>query len=164
MARPGFISTLFCIGLSVGVLGITSCDKSPPAPDGGAPAVCRRDCAPGCPAASMCVVPTALHEYAAFCGQPCNTDADCSGKRCASLFNMPGTAAVCVANDVPERCPGVPEDPNWHCDFTAPTCKSANVLMKGFSQPSNRVCGYEYIYCKSGCVDGGVAGGGAHCQ
>ncbi len=43
--------------------------------------------------------------------------------------------------------------PAPHCDFPPPSCKSPQVLRLGFSQPSNRVCGTEYVSCPNGCVD-----------
>lgn len=154
------------MGLIFGAVSGISCGQSaPPAGTGGdPPADCRRYCEPGCPSGSMCVIPNATQDYTAFCAPPCTTNADCANLRCASLFNQPGTPPVCVATDVPELCPGVPADASWHCDFPPPSCKSANVLMRGFSQPTNRVCGTEYVFCQNGCLDAGVPGSGARCQ
>lgn len=150
-------------------LGGNACNPGTPpsATDGGdaaAAPVCRRACEPGCLSGFVCVIPGATHDYTAFCAPPCTTDADCGGLRCASLFNQPGTPPVCVATDVPELCPGLPADPSWHCDFPPPSCKSADVLMRGFSQPTNRVCGTEYVFCPKGCVGAGPPGTSAHCQ
>ena len=155
--------------LVLGLGGIACTPGTPPsAIDGGdaaaAAPVCRRACEPGCLAGSVCVTPGATHDYTAFCAPPCMTDADCGGLRCASLFNQPGTLPVCVATDVPELCPGLPADPSWHCDFPPPSCKSADVLRRGFSQPANRVCGTEYVFCPKGCVGAGPPGTSAHCQ
>ena len=153
--------------LLLGASGGTSCDLSvPPSGTAGADAAtaCRRSCEPGCLSGFTCVIPSALQDYTAFCASPCTTNADCGSLRCASLFNQPGTPPVCVATDVPEPCPGLPADPSWHCDFPPPSCKSANVLMRGFSQPMNRVCGTEYVFCQNGCLDAGSPGASARCQ
>lgn len=166
MIRYRAVSIVVWSTLVLGAGG-TSCNPgTPPSPtDGGdAAAGCRRACEPGCLSGFLCVIPSATQEYAAFCAPPCTTSADCGSLRCASLFNQPGTPPVCVATDVPELCPGLPMDPSWHCDFPPPSCKSANVLMRGFSQPANRVCGTEYVFCQNGCVGAGPPGSSAHCQ
>lgn len=127
-------------------------------------ATCSRACEPGCLSGFTCVVPNATAQYAAFCAPPCSTDSDCGALRCAQLFNQPGAPRVCVAVDVPSRCPGLPDDPTWHCDFPLAICDSAKVLRRGFSQPSNRVCGTEYVSCPAGCEQGGDGGVAAHCR
>lgn len=161
------VSVAVWMSLILGTSGSTSCSLSVPPSEtiaGDAAVACRRSCEPGCLPGFTCVIPGPTQDYTAFCAPSCTTDADCGSLRCASLFNLPGTPPVCVASDVPELCPGLPADPSWHCDFPPARCKSPSVLMRGFSQPQNRVCGTEYVLCPSGCTDAGAPGSSAHCQ
>ena len=160
MTRCFSLSLLSLICILSGCTGGGNKEDLPGPPDLG----CLRTCTPGCAAGSTCVVPSSLQTYTAFCAKTCTSDADCGGQRCAALFDQPGTPAVCLTTDTPARCPGVAYDPSWHCDFPPASCKDAQVLRRGFSQPANQVCGSEYILCPGGCAPGAAPGSAATCK
>lgn len=165
----GFASVVALGALLVLIMDTSGCGGGSPrldmTADSGAPDLgCPRSCAAACAMGQTCVVPGSLETYTAFCAKTCTTDVDCGGMRCAALFNKPGTPPVCLPTDLPTLCPGVDYDPRWHCDFPPASCKDAQTLQRGFSQPKNQVCGTEYVFCTGGCAPGGSPGAAATCK
>ena len=122
-------------------------------PDGS----CARACT-SCPSGQQCIV---TDNTAAVCLAECTTTADCaSGFRCVELvensrdFPTPPTrysARVCAQLSSTPLCPGVPS--GSHCDiFAGSVCSDSTTLKRPVFQPGT--CGFEYVRCDNGCVEG----------
>jgi hypothetical protein len=129
-------------------------DSAPPG-DGGA---CTHLCPVQCAAGFTCSV-AGFDDFKATCLKKCATTSDCpAGSRCVLLFNHAFEPSVCVSNSVPALCPGIPDNPGWHCDFPGAQCSDANTLRRPYNEKKNHTCGSELIHCPKGCAmpDGGM--------
>jgi hypothetical protein len=132
--------------------------------DGGATyANCTRTC-PTCTGGTVCFTSTSAMGFRSFCARPCGVTSDCPpAERCTDIFGAaPGSTRVCVSQSNPMICEGAFADPKFHCDFPPATCMGS-ILLKGFSQPANLLCGTEHEFCPGGC-DPSTTGGDATCK
>lgn len=114
---------------------------------------------PTCPQGEVCALSEGgFNDHEPTCLRRCQTTRDCpSGMRCALLY-AEFIDPVCISDTVPARRSDAPYNPQWHCDFPPPNCKDASTKVLPFSEPLNRTCGHELIFCVNGCQtlsDGG---------
>ncbi|HEX2569223.1 MAG TPA: hypothetical protein VH877_06640 [Polyangia bacterium] len=156
-----------CIAALVLAMFTSTCNKPPTGASDmssvGDGAVALRRCDrtdPSCPEGEVCALSEGgFNDHEPTCLQRCQTTRDCpSGMRCAVLYSE-FIDPVCVSDSVPARRSDAPYDPQWHCDFPPSYCKDASTEARPFSEPLNRTCGHELIFCVNGCQtvdEGGI--------
>lgn len=149
-SRVSMRPLLFAVAIALPLFGCTNTVNSPDMMD--ALLTCNNRC-PSCPQGTVCATGTGgFNEHEATCLKPCQTQRDCpDSMRCAFLYSEDIGTPVCISATVPARCPNRPYDPGWHCDFPPSHCQDAMILVAPFSEPLNRTCGVQYVYCPRGC-------------
>ena len=158
--------TLIFVAVFAGCGGDDSCGVPPTAPadhhsDPSYIPTCPGSCGV-CGAGEFCFTPGSVITAGVppFCARSRKDSRDCrTGGKCTDLLAAM-QPAVCVSDKLPALC-GSPTEAGWHCDFAPPSCKEADTLAVGYSQPANRTCGYELVHCDRGCDDSTTA---AHCK
>ena len=140
-----------------------ACTSSKAKSDAGTcgPAACSASSKLACQTGQICIGDGPVFEYHATCVPTCTTTSDCAQGRCAVLFDDVGVRG-CVSDTVPQACSDVTGA--FSCILVPAYCFKDGTLLRPFTNPSNRTCGYEAIACPNGCGPGVDGGSDAACK